>query len=179
MSTFLLGVHVLTARCQLSSALCTSLLAVFRPAMKIDFSKWLAFLLQDFKLISNQPKLISKTKKMPNRSLSSHIHNRTGYSINECNAKVSHVLQSRTEFTANFASNFYDTWIAISLVHAGRPFLSQSNSSLRPYHLSSRSRFLHWCFVLPCLLSECHLPILQLKYTPKKKANSGQSATRL
>jgi len=30
--------------------------------MKIDFSKWLAFLLQDFKLISNQPKLISKTK---------------------------------------------------------------------------------------------------------------------
>jgi len=37
-------------------------------AMKIDFSKWLALLLQDFKLISNQPKLISKTKKMPNQS---------------------------------------------------------------------------------------------------------------
>ena len=33
------------------------------PAMKIDFSKWLAFLLQDFKLISSQPILISKTKK--------------------------------------------------------------------------------------------------------------------
>jgi len=31
--------------------------------MKIDFSKWLAFLLQNFKFISNQPKLISKTKK--------------------------------------------------------------------------------------------------------------------
>ena len=37
----------------------------------------------------------------------------TGYSINECSAEVSHVLQSRTEFTANFASNFYDTWIVI------------------------------------------------------------------
>ena len=37
-------------------------IAVTKSAMKIDFSKWLAFLLQDFKLIRNQPKLISKTK---------------------------------------------------------------------------------------------------------------------
>jgi len=47
------------------------------PAMKIDFSKWLAFLLQDFKLISNRPKLISKTKKckIDLHQLSSNIHN--------------------------------------------------------------------------------------------------------
>jgi len=34
--------------------------------------KVISNLLQDFKLISNQPRLISKTKKMPNRSLSSN-----------------------------------------------------------------------------------------------------------
>jgi len=33
----------------------------FRTVVKIDFSKRLAFLLYDFKLISNQQQLISKT----------------------------------------------------------------------------------------------------------------------
>jgi len=33
-----------------------------RPAVKIDFQKWAAVLLQHFKLISNEEKLIHKTK---------------------------------------------------------------------------------------------------------------------
>ena len=54
----------------------------FTAAMKIDFSKWLAFLLQDFKLISNQPKLISKTKNAKSifYRLSNNIHNRNKFS---------------------------------------------------------------------------------------------------
>jgi len=163
-------------------------------AMKIDFSKWLAFLLQDFKLIRNQPKLISKTK-MPNRSLSSSIHNRNRFSIHtecwlfvhphstkmhdgsqhstfwHCHVSVMHQIFHQWmqcwSFSCSSVSHGIHCKLCIwflwhldsHLVHAGRPFLSQSNSSLRPYHLSSRSRFLHWCFVLPCLLSECHLQL--------------------
>jgi len=74
--------------------------------MKIDSSKLLAFLLQDFKLISNQPKLINKTKNAKSVFIQQYSQPHQG-------AEVSHVLQSRTEFTANFASNFYDTRIAI------------------------------------------------------------------
>ena len=35
----------------------------------------------------------------------------SGDPIDECSAEVSHVLQSCTEFTTHFASNFYDIWI--------------------------------------------------------------------
>ena len=40
---------------------------IYHPVVKIDCSKRLAFLLYDFKLISNQQQLISKTDIMSNR----------------------------------------------------------------------------------------------------------------
>ena len=85
----------------------TSLLTAGRlPVVKIDLSKWLAFLLWYFKLISNQQKLIRKTDTC--RIIGTVTFQCcSGDSIDECSTEVSHVLQSCAEFTTVASIQIY------------------------------------------------------------------------
>jgi len=169
-------------------------------AMKLDFSKWLAFLLQDFKSsnwfaivqnwLAKQKCQIDLYKAIFTTTTVSTLNVGcsciliawrcmtevlcffdivtfqwcTGYSINECSAEVSHVLQSLTEFTANFASNFYDTWIVIWSTMADHfclnPTLCYVHIIYPAVHGScTDALFCHAC-------SECHLYCNFSKNTP-------------